>query len=261
MSKRMNFIKGCMILFLPVVMIGCGNKTKCEQKDLISFESYSFKTQAQDKDLDSMRMESPDYSGLWEISSEGVLPVAGTDDKLKALRDTIMSLASIKEEDGKITRRLASYLQVPGEATDSVKPRSLELNKVMVNLLNPELLVMQVFQYSYPEGAAHGNYSTVYVNYDIHSGKILTLPDIFVDNFQEMLLPRIVTRLQENVDLIVESEGITIPQNFRVTENGIEFIYALYSVAPYSEGEPRVMFYVSDLEDILSQTGKALLGE
>lgn len=250
-----------MVAGLTGLMVSCNGNQESERRDGMAFETYSYSGKAQDADLDSMRMDVESYGGLWEISSDGVLPVSAGKHDISALRDTLMSLASIREHEGKISVSLPKTLVEAGEATDTVQPKSMLANKVTVNLMTPELLVMQVFNYSYSEGAAHGNYATTYVNYDIETGKILTLPDIFVSGYESRLLPIMVKQLVDRGDLIVEEAEIAIPQNFRVTSDGIEFVYSLYSVAPYSSGEPRVLVYTGDLSDMLTPLGKALLGE
>lgn len=257
-------IKPCqtVVLMLAGVLVGlgsCNGDKESVRGDGMTFESFIYNGKAQDADLDSIRMELEDYSGLWDIKSEGVLPLSAGKHDVKALRDTLMRLASVQNVDDKIQALLPPTLSATTEATDSVNAESLLINRVSVNLMTPQLLVMQVFNYSYSEGAAHGNYSTTYINYDMESGKILTLPDIFQAGYERMLLPKVVKQLVERGDLIVEEEEIMIPQNFRVTEDGIEFVYSLYSVAPYSSGEPRVLLYSGDLEDVLTPLGKTVL--
>ena len=246
---------------LAVLITSCGNKENSYKGDSVSFETFSYRSYAVDRDVDSMRMENPEFKGLWNVTAEGVLPVYAGKHDISLLRDTVMALASVKDIDGKITVRLPGYLDAPAEKQDTTNSASILMNKISVSLLNSEVLVMQVFNYSYPEGAAHGLYANTYVNYDLKRGKIIGLSDLFTPGFEKYVLPRIISRLQADGNLSEDQEKVKIPENFRITEEGIEFVFGIYAVAPNSSGEPRVGFYTSDLEDILTPAGKAILAE
>lgn len=242
------------------LMASCGENDRSVKSDGMTFATFSHKTLAMGKDADSIKAANPDYSGLWEITADGVIPVSACGHNIKALCDTVMALASVKEGvDGKIRSRLPDYLVPEVEKTDTTKVRSLMMSKISVNLLTPEVLVMQVFTYSYAEGAAHGVYANTYVNYDVAKGKVLSLSDIFTPGFEKYVLPAILEQLKADGNLIVDADKVKVPDNFRITEEGVEFVFGLYAVAPYSSGEPRVGFYTSDIEDILTPEGKALL--
>lgn len=252
---------GLAIAGMAIAVASCGGKDGSVKEESVAFERFSFKGYACDNDTDSLRAVDPDYSGLWEVTSDGVLPVAAGKHDVKALRDTLMALAGVRAIEGKIAARFPSYVTELTERPDTTKIRSLSMNKVSVNLLNSEVLVMQVFNYAYPEGAAHGIYANTYVNYDLRTGKVLGLSDIFQPDFEKYILPQIIAQLKADGNLTEDEQSVSVPQNFRLTEEGVEFVFGIYAVAPYSNGEPRVGFYTSDLEDILTPEGKALLAD
>lgn len=55
-------------------------------------------------------------------------------------------------------------------------------------------------------------------------------------------------------DLLVPLNEIGIPTDFEITESGINFIYGLYEIAPYSSGEITVEFATYELDDILADS-------
>ena len=60
-------------------------------------------------------------------------------------------------------------------------------------------------------------------------------------------------RLKEDkVDLMVPLDKVEVSDIFEITSNGIRFLYPLYEIAPFSEGEISVSFDAFELEDLLA---------
>ena len=107
-------------------------------------------------------------------------------------------------------------------------------------------------------GGAHGlNWESV-DNFDLNSGKILTLEDLFGD--KEKYLPVLHSAINENVLSHEYIEYITLPidmldefsnQEFRITPNGIDFIFQIYEIGPYAIGTVIVTVLYEQLEEIL----------
>lgn len=261
MLKRILYIACIPLLMMAVV--SCGNS-----KGDIVFENFEVSAIADGADSDSLRNVVADYDGRWEVVSSGILPVSLGNKDVSALRDTLCRLSSLKLEDNKllidISGELKPYdeskVKKEGEKISDGKPGSNLYNVLSVDMLTPRLAVFHSYSFSTPEGAAHGSYTNAYVNYDIESGKIVTMKAIFTAGFEKLLVPAIRQRLEENgTELIVEPEEIRLPRQFRITADGVEFIYGLYEISPYSEGEPKVFFENGELTSILTPTGKALI--
>lgn len=264
--KKINTLKflllGMPCLLAGAMLGGCGSN----DKDNFSFSSYEFSVIADGADSDSLRNVLDDFDGRWTVNLSGILPERLGDKDIAELRDSLMNLANLKEgKRGKLSIALPSEIKELDE--DSIKgqsskgtPRSTLNHELSLMLLTPKLAVFKSYTFTYPEGAPHGGFVNKYLNYDIQNGKILSVKELFTEGYAEWLAPAIYDRLAEQgIDMIVDKEDVNVPANIRLTGDGIEFIYGLYEIAPYSEGEPTVFFTSSELLTILTPEGKAIL--
>lgn len=239
-------------------MAACSDENKGET---ISFEKFKCESLAKGADADSMRVIIKDYSGIWECTASGVMPVNIGDKDLTALRDTLQAVALVDIEDNKYRMHYPSELTPydSKEKKNGLKPKSSLVSELSVVLVNPRVVVFKSYVYSYPEGAAHGMYSNTFINYSISEGKVLTLSDIFKQGYEKELQPMLADQAASEAELLVEPEEVPVSSNFRVTDEGIEFIYGLYSIAPYAAGEVKVKINSYEISDLLTPAGKALL--
>lgn len=251
------------LLLLSLLFASCGGNNG----DVV-FENFEVADVADGADSDSLRNIYSDYDGRWEVSASGVLPVTLGDKDVSALRDTLFKLANLRLDDNKLVINLPKELKPLEKSSDKKdgaktfdgKPASRLLTTLSVDMLTQRMAVFHNFSYVYSEGAAHGMYTNTYVNYDIESGKIVTMNSLFTSGYEKLLLPAILNRLEENgAELIVEPEEVRLPTQFRITADGVDFIYGLYEITPYAAGEQTVSFDNGELTSILSPTGKALL--
>ncbi|MDE6010929.1 MAG: RsiV family protein [Muribaculaceae bacterium] len=244
-------------LLSAAALSSCGGGS---DQQFFSFQSISLSTQAERADNDSVKDEIPDFDGKWDVTVSGIIPVKVGGHELTSLNTELGKLACLNLTASPAVIELPDEL-VALQDPDSIPPKSKLTKQINLELLNPRVAVFRVYTLSYPEGAAHGLYSNKYLNYDVQGGEVITLATMFVDGYERKLQPAILAKLKESrSQLIAEDDEITITPNFRITEDGVEFIYGLYSVAPYSDGEPIVTFTPYELNDILSATGKKLLG-
>ena len=109
-------------------------------------------------------------------------------------------------------------------------------------------------------GGAHPLESFLSDNFDMTTGKILTLEDVFGDAEKyrpvlnkaicKNLLPQKEKLLRvnfEEVDIISHANNL----QFRIKDYGIEFIFQIYEIAPYSSGAIFVTVPYEDLSGIL----------
>ena len=111
------------------------------------------------------------------------------------------------------------------------------------------------------EGGAHGLESTYYLTFDSRSGKLITLDDIFTDDYSGTLCDILVAALArklgvEGIDE-VKSLGYLYDMdmyptsNFRLDNDSILFYYNSYEIAPYALGHTRIVIGYNELKDIL----------
>lgn len=111
------------------------------------------------------------------------------------------------------------------------------------------------------EGGAHSTTLSSMVNFDIKTGKQITLKDIFAPGYESPLNDLLLNALQKkkgvkdieglhNMGYLLSTD-IYAPENFILEDNGITFIYNPYEIAPYALGATDITISNSDLKKIL----------
>ena len=106
----------------------------------------------------------------------------------------------------------------------------------------------------YYEGGAHGITQLLTLNMDNKTGEMVTLNDIYGENFEQPLTERLLEALLEKTGAHNISElhdrgylysmDMFVPANFIVGDDEVTFIYNPYEIAPYSEG--RIELVIKD---------------
>jgi len=130
-----------------------------------------------------------------------------------------------------------------------------------------EALTTNVLSYAvtvsyYTPRAAHGMYSTFYVNYDVENGKVFNINDIFTAEGLEKLPDMLKTAAKDLSGFIgpTQIEGIPQDGNFCISANGdIVFVYQPYEVASYAQGEISIPVAPYVLSSYLTTYGNKLL--
>jgi len=155
------------------------------------------------------------------------------------------------------------YSTVPYDVASNADRHSFISTTSDVTLLTPALLVVQVYNYSYYFGAAHGMQNVRYLNYDIAARKLLTVNNIFKPGNETALLDLINTSARKHYP----EEGALFPDpiqtlsTLQLTEDEIVFVYQPYDVAPYSTGIVRVPVNIFDLHRFLTPEAAALFAD
>ncbi|MBD5371631.1 MAG: DUF3298 domain-containing protein [Bacteroides sp.] len=246
-------------ILLAGVMASCGSDSK--DSGTFMFETYKFHETVRGADNDSVAQDIVDFDGIWDCEGAGVMPMALGKADIKALQDTLGALANVTIHDRKVIFSLPDYLRPMDDAkADTTKRGGSSLRKELtLDYMSGEMAVFRAYTYAYPQGAAHGIYSNRYVNYDLRDSRVLHLKDILTPNAAEALHDMVVERLREHYDLIVAPEEVKLPDNFKLSADGIDFVFPLYSVVPYSEGEAQVSFAAYEIDSYLTPVGRSLL--
>lgn len=251
-----NAAKGALaLLILLASCSGNGNKkdsTPESAGNAVEFETYTYDLISEVAGADSI--DNSDGSRYCHVVGEATLPVKIGNRDVTALRDSLMRLGAVTLVSAKeVAPVLDPEMKLTKLSPDSVEACSSYSNTLVVSLLTSRMVVWKDYASSYICKAAHGSYSTTYVNYSIADNKILSLPDLFKPGYEKPLAEMIRQRLvDEKVDLIVPVDQVGLPSDFRITSTGITFIYGIYEIAPYSSGEVTVSFDGYELESILA---------
>lgn len=213
----------------------------------VELRSYSYDGIAE---MTKDSLISPDYK-YWRLSGNGILPVRIGNNDITALRDTLMAMGHVSLKENASKPEMREGLTETKISPDSLQSYSFTDYKLSVELMTPGVIVWRSYGSGYTQGAAHGIYANRYLNYSPVYNKVITLADLMQPGYEEPLLDMIREQLKDNKSVIVPTEEIKIPEDFRITNDGIAFIYGIYEIAPYSEGEIEVRFNVGDLAEIL----------
>lgn len=229
-----------------------------ESAEKMEFESYRYEVIAQLPDSDSI----PDAEG-WRycrVAGDGVMPVSLGGKDIAALRDTLESLGSVTfASEKECSPRLADGMKLTDLSTDSVSACGETMNQLSVVMMTPRVIVWQGYMSAYRCRAAHGEYKTSFLNYDPVAGKVISLADIMKPGYEKELTGLIRQKLvADGVELLESVDKIGIPAQFRITARGLQFLYGIYEIAPYSAGEIAVDFDIPELEDVLNPSAMSI---
>lgn len=259
------------VALCAIIAESCGNK---DSSSTIEFETR----------VDSIGYMTPDYFGdtVYTAAKYSVVwPEKIGQQDFEALRDSLLSLtfgsdkytdfddaskhfmaAGINElrQDGDST---VTYKQVDYEEAYAADKRNFSLIASDVTLLTPKLLVVQVYNYQYYYGAAHGMNTMRYLNYDLLSHKLLTTRNLFKSGNETAILDLINASAKTHYpeEGALSPDPIAYFDEFQITEDDIVFIYQPYDVAPYSTGVVRVPVSKYDLYRFLTPEASAALAE
>lgn len=116
------------------------------------------------------------------------------------------------------------------------------------------MLCVSVLRWELQEGAAHGMSEIQKLNFDLATGRLIALDDLFKAGYRPALTP-IVKRLFEaengKIDLEYNSEGFKLSNEFAIQRNGILFQYGYYEIGPYAMGPPSVLVPWKEIRQLL----------
>lgn len=134
---------------------------------------------------------------------------------------------------------------------DSIKYQYESYSNYNVSYNKNNLLSIPITTYDFT-GGAHGMTYLKSFNYDLSTGDILTLKDMFKDNvdYKKIVDDYINSEINKNAQMYFNSKdgfnGINDNQEFYIDDNGIVVYFQVYDIAPYYVGIP--MFNISKTE-------------
>lgn len=252
--KKGRIGAAAMLAVVPLaatVIASCSSKGSREN---VEFENYEYSYIAEETPKDTV--EWTEGRQYWDCHGCGVMPLRIGDRDIKSLRDTLESIARVTFEKGKAKPLLPEGYKEELIESNSREAGSEIVNNLTIDLVTPQVMVWQNYRYAYPAGAAHGLYSNTYINYSLKDGVVITRDKLFKPGSEAALAQMIRTQLAERDDLIVPLEEVKVPDNFRLTTDGVTFVFGLYAIAPYSSGEISVPLNSYSLREVLTDEAR-----
>jgi len=136
--------------------------------------------------------------------------------------------------------------------------------------ITPSYLALSIDAYSYT-GGAHGNYATVFRHYDLLHNVPLTMNDIVTEPYQNELaaVAERYFRKQENLSVnepleekyFFEGGQFSLPENFALERDSMLFLYNIYEIKPYVDGQTELRVPYSEFNRLLTDRAKRIVSE
>ncbi|QIM62309.1 hypothetical protein A1D29_02765 [Pasteurellaceae bacterium Orientalotternb1] len=109
-------------------------------------------------------------------------------------------------------------------------------------------------------GGAHGLYYTKYLNIDTNKKAVITLNDLVSPKHHERLKELLWGDYEDqnrdergNVgDLFAKKDDFYVSENFYFTPEGVKFVYPIYSLAAFADGETELLVRYLDVKDLFN---------
>lgn len=264
-----------LLIVVPVIavgMTGCtGNDKAPDLSNTIEFTSLTgHKTFVLE---DTAQEFGRDSDICFRDSASVMLPKVLFGLDVKPLRDRIMEIAFDTVCPDAVEAMNLSFTNVTESlgynAVETTEPYHIEdidgFSYVQADVysLTSHRLTYSVSTYTYNPGAAHGMQNRSFITYDLTTGDIVTLDNLFTaEGLKE--LPSMISRRAKRLEQQLGPTSINaLPTNgdFYVSlEDEIVFVYQPYEVASYAQGMIYVPFYPYELSEYLSTRGLAFFG-
>ena len=208
------------------------------------------------------------HIGYFTLSVES----AGNEAAKKAINTDLENALLLQyTEEGAAPKKAASLDKIMDEFIDSYKTDMKDMEQDMemsygsdldqsVEMNQNNLLCIGEMSYLFM-GGAHGSSGLSFRNYDLQTGKKLTLSDIFTPNYQKTLNPigekyfRTQNAIPAGKKLEDEGfefeNGFALNDNFAIKPDGIFFQYNQYEIASYAAGMPSVMIPYKEIQSLI----------
>ena len=119
------------------------------------------------------------------------------------------------------------------------------------------VLSIVLINYSFA-GGAHGNTIAKALNFDIETGHVYTLPELFKPNSNYVKKISDIIKVQikaRNMPTLGDFTEINPNQDFYIADRSLVIFFQLYEIAPYYVGIPYFPISIYELEDIINENG------
>ncbi|RSK26021.1 DUF3298 domain-containing protein [Bacillus sp. HMF5848] len=166
--------------------------------------------------------------------------------------------------NGTMERRVNEELKELSNVIDIKPDKQLEYSyegDFSIQFFKKKLLVLKLFAYNYPFGAAHGMPSETYPHINLQTGQFHNLSDLFKEDsrYIEVLSDVIQTQIDTNseYDYVFPDSynGIRLDQPFYVNEKAVYIYFEPYEIAPYAAGFPTFRIPFKEIHDIINTSG------
>ncbi len=262
MKKKYIYLILCVLT--TVFFFSCSQKTiKTDEKDIIK----------------KFYLTTDTTKGALSVDIEVEIPIAFVDSNvLKNIRKTIVTNLFgedyVSHANDSLVQLFCQELHTDYKANyaplinvkDSANKYSFNNEHTLsgYSLLSDKKIYVYGIERYVDMGGAHGLETRNFYNFDLKSGNLITEKDIFKPNTEfglaELIKKRIVEDSKDSTDMepIMDiedtdfwTESIKPNGNFYITDEGINYVFNPYEIAPYYMGQTEVVIPYTRLKDFL----------
>ena len=258
-----------LLLLLPLLLLAC----KGSDEPTITFEPITT-----DKEV---KLSSEDNSPRCQVHLDLLQATADNGEKAKIINETLM--ARLLNKPGEKDLQTAA-LKFTDDYTTSYKNTMLPLynqdrnDTAKIAWYEYHYLVEATTQQGtahtlsylatvdYYEGGAHGINQLITFNFDIATGKLITLADVFAPGYESQLKTSLMKALKSKTGLnsinelkdagYLYSMDMFPSENFILNDETITFVYNPYEIAPYAVGSIELVITYNEVSQILNPSSK-----
>jgi hypothetical protein len=243
-------------VLLPFLFFSCTQKTvKTEEKDLIK----------------RFYLASDTSKGALNLDIEVEIPIAYKDTAvLKSIRATLISNLFgddyISQPNDSLVHYFCNELFTEYKANNEPLLNSKDKNNNYsfnnehtlsgFSLLSDKKIYVYGIERYVDMGGAHGLETRNYFNFDLKTGNLISENDLFIPNYKaglaDLIKKRIIEEARENNDSIDTEPVLSLEDtdywidsikpngNFYISDEGINYVFNPYEIAPYYMGQTEV---------------------
>ena len=258
-----------LLLLLPLLLFAC----KGTEEPTINFETITT-----DKEV---KLSSEENSPRCQVHLKLLQATAENGEKAKVINETLM--ARLLNKPGEKDLQIAAE-KFTEDYTTSYKNTMLPLynqdraDTSKIAWYEYHYLIEATTQQGtantlsylatidYYEGGAHGINQLITFNFDIATGKLITLADVFAPGYETQLKNCLLKALKSKTGLNsineLKDEGylysmdMFASENFILNNETITFVYNPYEIAPYALGSIELVITYSEVSQILNSSFK-----
>ncbi len=162
--------------------------------------------------------------------------------------------------DQLIKEYLDEYKKFKREFPDSWQQWEVERTAEIV-FQDENILAADIHEYSFLGGAHPNSYLNFY-NFNLSTGELIKLSDLFIDGYETELnkvaesIFRKEKGISRNVDMSksgywFKDNKFSVNNNFLLNDEGILFYYNSYEIAPYAVGPTRIFIPYENIKHII----------
>lgn len=258
-----------LLLLLPLVLFAC----KGTDEPTLTFETITT-----DKEV---KLSSEDNSPRCQVHLNLLQATDENGEKAKIINETLM--ARLLNKPGEIDLKTAAEKFTDDYTTsykntmlplynqdraDTAKIAWYEYHYIIDAVTQPGTAntISYLATVDYYEGGAHGINQLITFNFDIATGKQVTLADVFAPGYEQQLKAALLKALKSKTGLnsmnelkdagYLYSMEMFASENFILNDETITFVYNPYEIAPYAVGSIELVITYNEVSKILNPAFK-----